>query len=106
MTTTNDPTCSMCGVTAENHTGRRHPFTPAGMPMDQSFLKKQDAQVPPVQQMPAPAAPFDPVLRMALINKGLITPEDLTAAEKLVFTVSSGLWGGASGDNARPQSGQ
>lgn len=31
--------------------------------------------------------PFDPVLRLALIDKGILTPEDLTAAEAKIITL-------------------
>lgn len=39
--------------------------------------------------------PFDPVLRMALVNKGVITPEDLTAAEAQIRAVTAEMLGGS-----------
>jgi hypothetical protein len=37
--------------------------------------------------MPVPG-PFDPVLRMALIDKGIITPDDLRTAEEKIHATT------------------
>lgn len=55
-----------------------------------------------VQQAPWP---FDPVLRQALIDKGILTPEDLTAAEAKIRAVTAQLMGGTDGTVATPASG-
>lgn len=43
----------------------------------------------PELDIPENEMPFDPVLRLALIKKGLITPEDLMTAQKEIKVVSS-----------------
>lgn len=47
---------------------------------------RREAESPNVTTRPA-TLPFDPVLRLALIDKGVITPEELTAAEKKIITL-------------------
>lgn len=79
--------CTMCERPEDYHGGRygvRHPFTPPGVSQrleapDTSGFVKQSA---------APDMPFDPILRMALINKGVLTPQDLTDAERIVSAIS------------------
>jgi hypothetical protein len=39
--------------------------------------------------------PFDPVLRQALIDAGVITPRDLTVAEEKIRSVTAGILGGS-----------
>jgi hypothetical protein len=43
--------------------------------------------------------PFDPVLRQALITKGIITPDDLTAAEDQIRAVTAMVTGQAASDS-------
>lgn len=111
MTTTSDQElCSLCSVPRDAHGGRRHPFTSPGTEPSTSWLGPRKGQVVPnlpgVQVSHAPQAPFDPILRQALIDKGVLTPEDLTAAEKKVYAVSQGLWGGEQSDATRSEEGK
>lgn len=85
--------CQMCNHPQNNHPFR-HPFTPiGGVGVDTSFLNnpKEEEQQP--QHVSAPQTPFDPVLRQALVDKGILTPDDLTEAEKKISIISSGLMG-------------
>jgi hypothetical protein len=64
----------------------RHPFNPGNLPASATFGKRdqrgKDPRAGTVQAQPASVPfPFDPVLRMALIRKGVITPDDLRDAE-------------------------
>lgn len=43
----------------------------------------------PTTPVPIRTLPADPVLRMALIQKGLITPEDLSKAEETIFATQA-----------------
>lgn len=79
MTTTradDDKICRACnrrhGVDGYNP---RHPFKPAGNVLSGPETDDTPAAVTPVR------VPFDPVLRLALIRKGVITPDDLADAE-------------------------
>lgn len=99
--------CSACGKMPDEHAALRHPFTPKGA--STSWLKPQKIQSPastPMGHVPQtsfsmPATwPFDPVLRQALINKGVITPEELENARKGLEAL--GLGGALSGP-AEPQ---
>jgi hypothetical protein len=86
-----DETCSMCGKTLSWHVANspRHPFNaPSRYLNEKDQLVADDPTPPPLQVMPA-MVPFDPALRMALINAGVITPEQIEEAAKLLRTVSS-----------------
>lgn len=54
---------------------------------------RRESEKPTVTARAAPSLPFDPVLRLALIDKGVITPEDLTTAEKKIVTLGGGSGG-------------
>lgn len=99
--------CKICGNPEDNHP-YRHMFTPEGTPIDtrqfdrkrfstrpggddmsQGIPSAQGAAEQPVRsRLNASRVPFDPVLRMALIDAGVITVEQLQEAEKkiAVFT--------------------
>lgn len=73
------PQCSVCGDTLADHGGRAHRFS-------------LDGKVSKVQEAPAPrkiSTPSDPVLRMLLVAKGVITPEDLTAMEQQLLAAGA-----------------
>lgn len=102
MTTKSEdvPVCNACGRTSDDHTGMRHPFSPKGA--STSWLKPQKIQAPDVRKFqqemetrPSSPPPFDPVLRQALIAKGVITAEELADADKLIRAL--GLGGALSG---------
>jgi hypothetical protein len=104
MTTPEIEVCGACGHGPNEHQGMRHPFSPKGA--STSWLKPQKVQPPesslagatmtPPRSSSFPATlPFDPVLRQALITKGVLTPDDLAAAETTIRAL--GLGGGLSG---------
>lgn len=72
----------------------KHPFNDGSIGTNETFGRRLASgdRTPPGGQ-PVEVAevrwPFDPVLRQALINKGVITPEDLTAAEAQIRAVTS-----------------
>jgi hypothetical protein len=74
----------MCNRPEDGHTGIRHPFTPPGVA--QSLEAPEQTGF--VRTAQAVDMPFDPVLRMALINKGVLTPDDLTEAERIMTAIS------------------
>lgn len=97
---TSENLCTMCQRPEDGHAGVRHPFTPLGVV--QRLEGPDTAGF--VQQTAAPDMPFDPILRMALINKGVLVPQDLTDAERIV-TAISGRGGdiNAGNDSPRPE---
>lgn len=106
MMTANDDKCTVCGRSPDDHQGVRHPFSVKGS--STSWLKPQKERMsepvnvtaPRMPSLPQSVMPFDPVLRQALIAKGVITPDDLDAAEKIIRSL--GL-GGALGGSAESQ---
>jgi hypothetical protein len=90
MTTTQseDDVCQTCGKTLgwhrENDT--RHPFN-FGQDGATDFLKRRGARDPqrdgksPQRGAEMPLMGGDPVLRIALINRGVLSPADLIVAE-------------------------
>ena len=99
MTTPSDP-CATCnrvhGVDGYNP---QHPFrakgSSGGLSAPQTDEKRDDVRVT------TPAFPFDPVLRQALIDKGVLTPEDLQYAETKIRIVS-GMFQDAVANGAKP----
>ena len=76
--------CTICGRNRQWHkdTGAKHQFT------DDPDGKLEHAKSgPPVTTNNR--IPGDPILRFLLIEKGLITPEDLTKAEEKLRAVGS-----------------
>jgi hypothetical protein len=95
--------CEICKKPEIEHSGVRHLFTPPGMPVDTSqFARKRPNQVMqantpgvmPEMRMTTLSVPFDPVLRQALINKGIITPDDLMEAERMIAVLTAQVTGG------------
>lgn len=88
MTTTNMVSCFVCG-----HSGpldrlvEWHPFRHAlQTTMGHGIVVPDDEpQTPAVKQS---SMPFDPVLRQALVDKGVLTVEDLRAAEEKIRAIS------------------
>jgi hypothetical protein len=81
----------------------RHAFNDGTMAASETFGKKLasgDRTSPTKQGQPAVVEevrwPFDPVLRQALIDKGVITPDDLTRAEATIRAVTDNFNGGKS----------
>lgn len=91
--------CTTCGKShrelAESGTFPKHSFNDGTLGASATFGKKlpDGSRTPPgnqpvtiVQEAPWP---FDPVLRQALIDKGVITPEDLKSAEEKIRAVTA-----------------
>jgi hypothetical protein len=101
-----DDACVICKRTEDDHGDVRHTYTPPGTRVDVSqFAPKrpEDDVAQVIQGAGEPSAysvvqtPFDPVLRLALINKGIITPEDLDQAAKMIQVTTQQVLGGDSG---------
>lgn len=88
--------CSICKVERREHEKAEiagdlhHRFNADGRLVAVKDEKKTDP--PPMSRVPEVkllTGPSDPILRVVLINKGVISPEDLTAAEEML--ISTGL---------------
>jgi len=102
MTTSPDPKCTTCGIRQSNHpVGVRHAFNDGSMTASETFGQRR----PDGSRGPAPTSgpqvqvveqpwPFDPVLRQALIDKGVITPDDLVNAERTIRAVTAQFMSG------------
>lgn len=78
--------CRTCGQPHPYPDGLmpRHPFNDGSLSVTEVFgLKKKPTEI---REAPWP---FDPVLRQALINLGVITPEDLNQAESQIRAVTA-----------------
>jgi hypothetical protein len=91
MTTPNDGTCRVC-----NKMHGVDGWDPQHQPV---FGDNPTGTLPKKQkERPAPSAamspwPFDPVLRQALIDKGVLAPQDLRDAEEKIRAVTSATMG-------------
>jgi hypothetical protein len=98
--------CTMCQRPEEAHAELRHPFTPEGKNAGTEWLKPKESTpgfVGPSGNTSSPviqtsSLPFDPVLRTALLKKGLLTMEDLEEADAFIRAV-----GGALNGNQEPK---
>lgn len=81
------PTCKTCNNSGEGHPRLwhhwRHQFVSVGDDAPPVMTEQ-----PPVVDV-LPPMPFDPVLRQALIDKGVLTVEDLNNAEAKIRVVSN-----------------
>lgn len=82
--------CRMCDRSYQWHQDNfvRHPYTPSG---SHNELRDTTRDKKPSQTQSASvvhtSVPFDPVLRLVLIEKGIISPQDLSEAEKKLGVV-------------------
>jgi hypothetical protein len=95
--------CETCGNTADWHAANnpRHPFNDGTVPGSEIFgVKLPGGGRGPVGSVDGvetaltlhqqtPQWPFDPVLRQALIDKGVLTPDDLSEAERKIRAVTA-----------------
>jgi hypothetical protein len=93
--------CRTCGQTRSWHIKQggaiRHPFNDPAAPLGagETFGNKapDGSRMAPTKDAPVTVVeapwPFDPVLRQALIDKGVIAPEDLTKAEATIRAVTA-----------------
>lgn len=91
------PNCVMCDRSEDRHEGVKHPFTPEGQDPGTKWLTPTSpvALAEAVQdgEPTASSLPFDPVLRTALIAKGILTIEDLVSAERQIRAIGGALNG-------------
>jgi hypothetical protein len=83
---TDEDVCQTC---MKSHTGTwrpRHPFNDGSL-SGMSALKKPDKKKEEGKSS-NPPWPFDPVLRQALVDKGVVTPDDLRDAEAKIRAVT------------------
>lgn len=114
MTTTEPEVCNACGKPSNDHEGMRHPYSPKGA--STGWLKPPKNMPPapidvggtrvPESKMISSPPPFDPVLRQALIAKGVVTPEELADADKLIRSLGLGGALGGSAESGQSASGQ
>lgn len=86
-------TCVTCNASGTGNPAtwhkRQHPFRSAAMARDGVGWKTApDAPQTDNATARPPAYPFDPVLRQALIDKGVLTPDDLTNAQAKIEIIS------------------
>lgn len=89
-----DPVCTLCNTRKSKHHNRVHPFSDPDSPLSptQVFGKTPAGRTGGSgKPLPSDKAsvehsvfPFDPVLRIALIGKGILEPEDITRAEQIL----------------------
>jgi hypothetical protein len=82
----------MCGQSEEWHRTHfaRHPYTPDGASNE---LRDTSGDRKAIQDVADPVkrttTPFDPVLRLALINAGVLTVEQIAAAEETIRVINN-----------------
>lgn len=70
--------CKLCGRTRDEHGGLAHAFQTVYDRLEKAESPRQ------IESDQLTIIPGDPVLRFILIQKGLITPEELTETEKVL----------------------
>jgi hypothetical protein len=80
----------MCGHTRKWHQTwhPRHPFNALAGDLNKVIPKIIAEDAPP---SPVVSSTFDPALRMALVNAGVITVEQIEEAERLMRVLQGGL---------------
>lgn len=93
---TTEPICQTCHKTHPwpDGTVPRHKFNPGG-----SQFQELAADKKPLPEVKESQWPFDPVLRQALIDKGILTPEDLFNAEAKIRAVTAQFTRGVQDDS-------
>lgn len=96
-----EPVCTTCGQPHpwSDGTTPKHPFNDGSLTSTEVFGKRlaDGTYVNPTtpealqSQVIEQAWPFDPVLRQALIDKGVLTVDDLKAAEQKIRAVTSAV---------------
>lgn len=112
MTMNEENQCETCGRTRAWHLtalGIIHEFNDGSVPFRQTFGERTgdgvggSARPPATVELDAPQSVpgmFDPVLRMALIDAGVVTPDQLRAAEDKIRATTFTL-GGNSGNSSQ-----
>lgn len=83
--------CRMCGNSWEWHQAHyaRHPYTSPNSTNELRDVTRPDRRAQANTDAPIvhTTTPFDPVLRLALIEKGIVSPDDLKKAEEKLGVV-------------------
>lgn len=87
--TSEPPRCTMCNQPADEHGDKVHKFTPPGVRPDVSIFSRDRQRDMPAHERSV-KMPFDPVLRQALLDKEVVTPNELKAAEEKVRLIMTG----------------
>jgi hypothetical protein len=87
-------TCVTCNTSGEGDPTTwhhaRHPFRSAAMAhTGAGWQTPSEGRETTESPTPMPAYPFDPILRQALIDKGVITPQDLKDAQAKIEVVTA-----------------
>lgn len=94
--------CQICQIDEEHHGERQHAFTPPGARVDTSQFtgstrrerqRGDDASRRQLTPQNVSQRPFDPVLRIALIDAGILTIEQLEQAERKMNLMTSDVIG-------------
>lgn len=102
--------CQICQLPEYEHSGRHHAFSAPGTPVDTSQFNRRrpvsddrgDVRATTYETPTGDAGasrggvmtgPFDPVLRQALVDKGIITPEDLQVAAQKIAAMTATIGG-------------
>lgn len=91
-----DEECTVCGPGVVHKPDMIHPYTPdggskrwLGARRDRNDGKTAPRATQGAETVPVASSwPFDPVLRQALIDKGVLTPDDLRDAERKIHEMS------------------
>lgn len=76
--------CATCRNPHDNHPFK-HPFNDGSLSTMDAFTVGHGHQPPSVRRIPGPC---DPVLRQALVDKGILSPDDLRAAEEKIQAIT------------------
>lgn len=87
--------CQTCGRPEVDHANSIHPYAPPGTTPARNVFAKGRGEPSSVKM------PFDPVLRQALLDKGILTPQDIKDAEKKIDAIVQG--GAGDGDGPQPR---
>lgn len=111
--------CRTCGKDHDQLAAQgvhpRHPFNDGSLPSSATFgVKGPDGRrtgLPTGNGNGAPEVhvvewPFDPVLRQALITKGVLTVDDLREAEQTILAVTAQFGGRIDNDQSQPVAGE
>lgn len=102
MTSPQSDKCTTCNRShSEPGYAPRHPFNDGNLPVSATFgtAKQREKGKDETVEIRQVSWPFDPVLRQALIDKGVLTPDDLIDAEKKIRAVTA-QWQGGSNDSS------
>lgn len=102
--TSNEPPpptrCVVCGDLENDHQ-RIHPFSASGVRLPLGFFAGRNTSSPRASDLPV-----DLVLRQALLDKGMITPDDVAkAATRVQAIIGNDSGGVGDGDDSGPEQG-